>query len=588
MTVPSLGRDTSEEQNTGAASHRTPWHQINWSRVQRQVRRLQARIVKAHQEGKPGKVKALQRLLTHSFSGKALAVRRVTENQGKRTAGVDGVTWQTPAQKAQALQALRQRGYHPRPLRRIYIPKANGKKRPLGIPTMQDRAMQALYLLALNPLAECTADPTSYGFRPHRCTADAVVYLHIVLSNAQGAPSWILEGDITSCFDRISHQWLLTHIPLERNILKKWLKAGYMENGGFQATEEGTPQGGIISPVLANMALDGLAGLLKTHFPSRKGNRPMVNLVRYADDFCITGRSQELLEQEVKPLVEAFLRERGLELSPTKTCITRIEEGIDFLGVTIRKYPNGVILTTPSKKNMHTFLEKIRTLFRRHKTMNAGALIVLLNPLIEGWARYHAFGASTHAYHTVDNAIYQCVRRWIHRRHPHQGIRWQMAKYFAPHNGWRWCFTGEWTKENGNRSQFFLRKAADMPIRRHVPIRKEANPFDPAWEPYFEKRSDATMVRTLAGKRQLLARWTAQQGRCFHCGYPITRETGWHSHHVIWRSKGGADTQENIRLVHPTCHTQIHSQGSSEGSRLTSAGLERLEPDVDERHLSGS
>ena len=239
---------TVEDTTAGAASHDQDWHQIDWYKVQRDVRRLQTRIVKARQDGRCGKVTALQRLLTHSFSGKALAVRRVTENQGKRTPGVDGVTWDTPAQKATAIGALRQRGYQPRPLRRTYIPKANGKMRPLGIPTMKDRSMQALYLLAVNPVAETTADHYSYGFRPERCTADALVFLHTVLSNAQGAPSWVLEGDIRSCFDRIDHDWLVAHVTMDKGILTKWLKAGFMEKHALYRTDEGTPQGGIITP----------------------------------------------------------------------------------------------------------------------------------------------------------------------------------------------------------------------------------------------------------------------------------------------------------------------------------------------------
>ncbi len=328
MAVATLAAEQrSEAESTGATSHELDWHRIDWYQVQRNVRRLQARIVKAQQEGKYGKVKALQHLLTHSFSGKALAVRRVTENQGKRTPGIDGVTWDTPGKKALAIPALRQRGYRPHALRRTYIPKANGKMRPLGIPTMHDRAMQALYLLAVQPIAETTADATSYGFRPERCTADALVYLHTVLSNAQGAPEWVLEGDIASCFDRISHEWLLAHVPMNKRILRQWLKAGYMEKNAFYQTEDGTPQGGIISPVLANLALDGLARLLQTHFPPIRGKNKMVHLARYADDFVITGVSQAVLEQEVKPLVEGFLSERGLELSPTKTLITKSQTG---------------------------------------------------------------------------------------------------------------------------------------------------------------------------------------------------------------------------------------------------------------------
>jgi RNA-directed DNA polymerase len=234
-------------QATGAVSHEeVDWHALDWEKAHRTVRRLQARIVKATQEGRWGKVKALQHLLTHSFSAKMLAVKRVTENQGKRTPGVDGELWDTPRKKAQAVQMLHQRGYRPQPLRRIYIDKGNGKKRPLGIPTMKDRAMQALYLQALDPVAETTADPNSYGFRPERSTADAIEQCFNVLAQ-QASARWILEGDIRGCFDHISHDWLVAHIPMDKGILRKWLKAGYLEEDLLHPTDEGTPQGGIIS-----------------------------------------------------------------------------------------------------------------------------------------------------------------------------------------------------------------------------------------------------------------------------------------------------------------------------------------------------
>src|SRR5712671_2376164 len=233
------------EPSAGAVSHiSTDWHSIPWKTVHETVRRLQARIVQATKARKWHKVQALQYLLTHSLSGKALAVRRVTENQGKNTPGVDKVTWQDPESKDMAIHQMQQRGYKALPLRRVYIPKPNGKKRPLGIPTMKDRAMQALYLLALEPIAETAADPNSYGFRPERSTADAVRQCHTVLSN-RGRAQWIFEGDIKSCFDRISHEWLLAHIPMNKAILQKWLKAGFLEKQVLHATEEGTPQGGI-------------------------------------------------------------------------------------------------------------------------------------------------------------------------------------------------------------------------------------------------------------------------------------------------------------------------------------------------------
>jgi RNA-directed DNA polymerase len=227
------------------------------------VRRLQARIVEATREGRKSRVKALQWILTHSFNGKALAVKRVTENQGKKTPGVDGVTWSTPEAKSQAVLSLSRRGYQPKPLRRVYIPKAHGKMRPLGIPTLKDRAMQALYLLALEPVAETTADRHSFGFRPERSTADAIEQCFNALAK-RCSPQWILEGDIKGCFDNISHEWLLTNTLMDRTILQKWLKAGYMENRQLFPTQAGTPQGGIISPTLANLVLDELEAKLKT------------------------------------------------------------------------------------------------------------------------------------------------------------------------------------------------------------------------------------------------------------------------------------------------------------------------------------
>ena len=319
------------EQSAGAAFDVSGhWREVDWRTVTGEVRRLQVRIVKAVETGRWGRVKALQRLLTTSRSGKLLAVRRVTENQGRKTPGVDGESWDTPEKKMVAVGTLRGRGYRPQPLRRIYIPKSNGKLRPLGIPTMKDRAMQALHLLALDPVAETMADEDSYGFRQKRRCADAMKGCFTALKHRN--PSWVLEGDIRGCFDNISHDWLLAHVLMDRVILRKWLKAGYMEKQILHATEEGTPQGGIISPVLANLALDGLERRLREHYPvrgkgSENGRKAKVHLIRYADDFIITGRTKELLEDEVKPLVEGFLRERGLELSAEETKITHIEDG---------------------------------------------------------------------------------------------------------------------------------------------------------------------------------------------------------------------------------------------------------------------
>lgn len=536
------------------------WQTLDWSQAHRTVRRLQARIVKAIQANRWGKVKALQHLLTHSFSAKALAVKRVTDNPGKRTAGVDGETWSTPAQKAHAIANLRSRGYHPQPLRRIYIPKNNGQRRALGIPTMQDRAMQALYLLALDPIAETTADPNSYGFRLERNTADAIEQAYKALSNCAAA-TYILEGDIAACFDQISHPWLLAHIPMDKTILRKWLKAGYLEKHILHPTEAGTPQGGVCSPVLANLTLDGLERKLRDKYPkaSAAGRQAKVHLVRFADDFIITGSSPELLEQEVQPLVEAFLEERGLHLSAEKTHITHIEDGFDFLGQNVRRY-HGTLLVKPSAKNVKAFLTKVRHLIKANAQATAGHLISQLNLVIRGWANYHQYASSKQTFTRVDYAIFQALWRWAKRRHPQKSKHWIRAKYFQTVGNRNWVFSGEVEGRQGKSQPIHLFSAASVPIRRHIKVRGAANPYDPAWEVYFEERLGVQMAEHLQGRHTLLRLWKGQGGLCPICHEKITKLTGWHNHHIVWKTEGGRDTVENRVLLHPTCHRQVHSQ----------------------------
>ncbi|ECE7752120.1 group II intron reverse transcriptase/maturase [Salmonella enterica subsp. enterica serovar Ngili] len=556
---------THKNSCAGAPSHSAgDWHSIDWRKCYREMRRLQARIVKATREGKQGKVRSLQWILTHSFSGKALAIRRVTENRGKNTPGVDGVTWSTSAAKFRAILSLKRRGYNPRPLRRIYIPKSNGKKRPLGIPAMEDRAMQALYLLALEPVSEAIADRRSFGFRPERSTADAIEQCFAQLSR-KVSPKWVLEGDILGCFDNISHDWLLNHTPTDRQILRKWLKAGYMEDRQLFATNAGTPQGGIISPVLANLVLDGMDAKLTKAFGkliSVNGNRinRMVNYVRYADDFIITGRSEELLKDEVMPLVEEFMRERGLKLSAEKTRITHINEGFNFLGQNIRKY-DGKLLIQPSKANVKTLLKKVREIIKRSGFMNQLTLIKKLNPLIQGWGNYHQHVASKATFVHVDHEIWKALWRWAKRRHPQKGNKWIKQRYFHFVGKRNWIFaasTGE-KQPDGRFSLYTLRTMAAIPITRHRLIKLEANPFDPQWESYFEERLNLKMQQSLRGRKKLVGLWLEQDRRCPICRELITLDSGWHVHHIVRRVDGGKDGSTNLIMVHPNCHTQIHA-----------------------------
>lgn len=533
------------------------WHVIDWAKSHAIVRRLQARIVKATQEGRWNKVKALQRLLTTSYSGKTIAVKRVTENQGKKTPGVDGTTWSTPEAKLQATLSLRRRGYKPMPLRRVYIPKSNGKMRPLGIPTMRDRAMQALHLLALEAVAETLADGNSYGFRPERATRDAIEQCFTALAQRL-SHQWILEGDIKGCFDNISHDWMIANVPTDKVILTKWLKAGYIEQRRLFPTHAGTPQGGIISPTLANMTLDGLERALdqKFKYPRR------INFVRYADDFVITGRSKELLESEVRPFVEGFLAERGLVLSEEKTRITHINDGFDFLGQNVRKY-DGKMLIKPSTKNVKAFMDKIREKIKAAPTVPAYVLVAMLNPIIRGWANYHKHVVSKEVYQHTDHAIWQAVWNWAKRRHPKKPARWVKQKYFPAQGSRQWVFSALRPEimANGEQMRTSLILLSDTAIQRHVKVQAKLNPFDPEWETYLEKRLSFKMLDSLGGRRKLLALWREQGGKCPVCSQAITSETGWHVHHILERSNGGDNRQSNLMMTHEGCHMRIHHRG---------------------------
>ena len=485
MTAPALP-------STGASSASSEWEAIDWPTAQKSVRRLQMRIAKATREGRRGKVKALQWLLTHSFSAKLLAVKRVVSNRGRNTAGVDNIIWRTSRQKLQGARSLQRRGYRAAPLRRVYISKKNGKLRPLGIPTYHDRAQQALHLLALEPVAETQADPNSYGFRPKRSTADAIARCFMVLARKPAA-QWILEGDIKACFDRISHPWLVDHIPMDKVVLRRWLAAGYMEEGTLYPTEAGTPQGGIASPSLACMALDGLEQVALNVAP--RGQK--VHVVKYADDFIITGASKEVLVEVVKPAVEACLWERGLELSLEKTRITHINDGFDFLGFNVRKY-KGKLLIKPAKSSVKRFLDEIREYIRSHRAVKTEVLVRQLNRKIRGWATYyrHVVAKKTFAY--VDNQVFLALLSWINHRHPNKSNSWKRKRYFRRHGRRNWVFSVVIHDKQGNVQHLDLLQAASIPIVRHVKIRADATPYDPAYFDYFESRKASRRVNPFA------------------------------------------------------------------------------------------
>lgn len=457
------------------------WDKIAWARIESNVKRLQMRIAKATSEGRFGKVKSLQWLLTHSFAAKLFAVKRVTENKGGKTPGVDGKTWTQGKDKVKGAISLQRQGYKAEPLRRVYIPKKNGKQRPLGIPTIRSRAMQALHLLGLEPVTESLADKNSYGFRIGRSCADAIEQCFNIFCRKSSA-KWVLEGDIKSCFDKISHEWLLGDIPMDREILEKWLKSGYIDQGKFHETGEGTPQGGIISPSLLNLTMRGFEAEIK----KATGSRDLVNVVVYADDFIVSARSKEILETKVKPAISKFLSERGLTLSEEKTLITHIDQGFDFLGFNVRRYEDKLLIK-PAKKSVKSFLDNFRDCVASNQTAKTENLINILNPKIMGWANYYRSVVSKKTFSYVDHQIFWCLWRWAKRRHSGKSKDWIWGKYFK----------GTFKTKNILKTRTpvgelaLLAKAASVPIVRHIKIKSDANPFDPNYQEYSSKLKTA-------------------------------------------------------------------------------------------------
>lgn len=460
------------------------WSQINWTEAEEQVSRLQIRIVKATLEQKWRLVKRLQYLITNSFYAKAIAVRRVITNKGKRTPGIDGELWKTDAEKMKAVNELNCQTYHARPLKRIYIEKfGKTEKRPLGIPTMRDRAMQALQLLALEPVAETTADRISFGFRKYRSPEDAREYAFRILSR-KDSPQWILEGDIKSCFDKISHEWMMEHIPTDKRILKEFMKCGYINKGKLYPTTEGSPQGGVISPTYANMVLDGMEPMiLNVYWRSKvkktfgvKYNSHKVHMVRFADDFIVTASDKETLEA-IKQMLESFLRERGLTLSMEKTVITHINSGFDFLGWNFRKF-KGKLIIKPSSKSMRKVTKKISEIIKNNRTTKQEILIQRLNQVLIGWANYHQGTCAKKCFGTIDNRTWKMLWKWAKRRHPNKKHQWIVDKYWKEYKGRRWAFRTE---------KSILFSMSDMPIVRKSQMALDKNAF--LDKEYFQKRS---------------------------------------------------------------------------------------------------
>jgi RNA-directed DNA polymerase len=539
----------ARQASSGRAS--LAWHRINWVACHRRVRSLHRRIVQAAQPGAWRKVKRLTDLVVHAFAARALAVKRVTENTGKKTPGVEGARWETPAKKAHAGARMgRWRGYRPAPLKRIDIPKKNGQQRPRSIPTLTDRARQAVDLQALQPIADTTGDQHSYGLRPKRRCADAIEQCVKILRQRSSAP-WILEGDLQGCFDNMGFAGLETPIPRPNQLLATWLRSGFMDHGALFPTTAGVPPGGILSPVISTMVWDGLEAVVQGGNGHRRVHH--INDVRWADDVLVPATAREVLEETVLPRSNAVLAARGVRRSRTKTVRTHISQGLDFFGQTLRTYerPQGKPAKRqmpPSKASLQAINARVKALWKQSTGSTPAQLIGTLNPVLRGWANYHRHVICGTTFAHLDGFVWRRLCRWAKRRHPDKTGRWIAARYFPHPRGEPWRFT------DPDTGTPILRLQEAVNPQRHIKVKGDANPFDPTWEVYCQPRDrQLTLHASSPGRATIL---NQQTGLCPVCRQVIPCEEVLARHHRDGHHQN--NRLAHLVVLHPTCHRQVH------------------------------